>query len=62
MTMPLTKEAYVEQDGNTCPFCLSHNVQSGPVSPTFCRAEVSCEDCRKEWYDVYQLIGYESRT
>jgi len=58
----LSDEEYVAKGGGKCPNCGSNEVQAiGPVQADYtnCWGAVRCDDCGKEWRDVYTLIGYE---
>ena len=51
---------YVAHKGNVCPFCGSRNIESGQYESgdDWTTCTVTCNDCAKEWHDVYKLIGY----
>lgn len=60
----LTDEEYVAKSGYSCPFCGSDQITGDAWETTGQAAtqEVSCNDCNKAWYDVYELVGYEDAT
>jgi len=49
------------QDPSLCPFCNSDNVEAGYLETDGNSAwqRITCLDCRKEWNDLYDLVGYE---
>ena len=51
---------YLENDGTRCPFCGSKKIRaySPDVDGATVWISVDCEDCKKEWEDQYQLIGF----
>ena len=53
----LRKKEYIKSGGVNCLYCNSNNVTSGPMEVDFSGAsqECTCNDCLKEWYDVYKL-------
>ena len=58
----MTDEEYIKGDGNKCPFCGSEDITGGSIDVEGHSAvqEVSCNECNKEWHDIYQLIGYQA--
>lgn len=67
---PMSPEEYVAYGGIRCPFCMGvdldsqgvelyegggkRDVYQGGVSQ-----EVGCDVCGKEWFDSYELKGWE---
>lgn len=61
--MPLTNEQYLAKGGNQCPFCESMDIQSTgkpEFDSDYAARTVKCNDCKKEWNDIYRLTGYEA--
>ncbi len=53
---------YLEGGGVECPYC-GHTALSGgyvEVEGGEASQKVSCNECNREWYDVYTLTGIES--
>lgn len=42
-----------------CPYCKSMHITSGHFEPEGNYMPVSCEDCGREWKDIYELVGME---
>jgi hypothetical protein len=60
--MKLTSEQiknYLENGGNKCPYCGSENISGGHFETDSNEAwqPVSCDDCGREWSDLYRLVG-----
>ena len=55
----LTQKQYAKQGG--CPFCGSDQIQGAEINMEGleCWQEISCTDCGREWYDIYELKRYE---
>jgi hypothetical protein len=60
---PLTDKEYVGKGGLICPYCGSDQITGDEINVDAGHAtqEVSCEDCKKEWQDVYRLTGYSAK-
>lgn len=54
------KEAYLKNPGK-CPFCQSRDIDGGFVEIDGKSAwqKVSCNNCEKEWNDIYTLSDVE---
>lgn len=64
--MPTTAELqkkYLEQGGVRCPYCDSDNITGGSFDTEFGEVyqKIWCEECHKEWTDLYKLVGFEER-
>ncbi len=55
-----TNEQHIENGGDQCPHCNSKEIQGGCIYFDTGSAwqEVTCNDCGKEWQDLYTLTGY----
>ena len=55
------KAKYVENGGETCPFCGSIDIESDTLSVdgNVAYANVLCENCNEEWIDVFTLTGID---
>lgn len=55
------KEKYVQLEGQHCPYCDSGDLEYGSVdfSTPYCNQKVICEDCGKDWWDVYKFHTIE---
>lgn len=64
MSEPLTPEAYVRTHGSKCPACHSDQIVGHSVDfdMGYVMQRVGCEDCNAEWWDTYELTGYEDLT
>jgi formate dehydrogenase maturation protein FdhE len=63
--MPLTveqKQDYIVSGGNHCPYCASHNITALIFDGEDGGQPVRCEDCGKEWTDIYKLVDIEEET
>lgn len=60
----MTNEEYVKAGGCRCPFCGGTSLYGGftEVDEGGAWQPVFCEDCGKEWNDIYKLLGYEEVT
>jgi hypothetical protein len=57
---PLTPEIvrdYIDSQGTHCPFCNSSEIEAGKIEADAASAwsPVTCNDCGKEWRDVFFL-------
>jgi len=61
--MSMSNEDYVKNGGLVCPFCMSDKIVAVPGSEKFHQTEawqcVHCENCGRDWDEVYKLSGYE---
>jgi C4-type Zn-finger protein len=59
--MEFHKKAYLQSEGSICPYCSSKNItghQFGYEGMNIWQS-VICEECGKEWTDVYKLVDVE---
>lgn len=58
-----SNEEYVFVGGNSCPFCVSINIESTESPQCDSRGEltqmIECHDCGRAWTDIYALKGYK---
>lgn len=47
-----------------CPYCKSTTTYYAPIeiSGGYARQEVTCDDCKKEWAEIYKMIGIHDFT
>ena len=59
--MPIPDQLHVENEGDSCPFCLSDEIEGNStcVDRPYVHQEVRCLNCGAKWYDTYRLIGYD---
>ena len=58
-----TDTEYLASSGE-CPFCSSSEVEgvgSMDIEGDTASNEISCLDCEQSWYDIYKLVGFESK-
>ena len=50
---------YVKNGGGYCPFCESDNISFHEITPDdgICTQFVSCDDCGKDWDDIFKLVN-----
>lgn len=51
---------YLEGGGSLCPFCESNDIEGRDVLQAegeTASQRVICNDCDKQWYDIYTLTG-----
>lgn len=59
---PMPDDRYVACKGDSCPFCGA----SGPIGQSWntengvASQEMSCNECDREWVDIYNLGGYQA--
>jgi len=53
------KEDYILTGGNQCLYCGSHNITALIFDGEGSRQPVRCEDCHREWNDIYKLVDVE---
>lgn len=53
------KKAYVQSDGRYCPYCRSAELTMGKYDADegWITFAVTCDECGKEWRDLYVLKG-----
>lgn len=58
---PYTDAQYVAIGANVCPFCGSGNIRGDELEVDGTKAFQACwcNDCGKNWADLYKLVGYE---
>jgi len=63
-TPKLLSKQYVAEGGYRCPACGSDNIASGYIEADGATgyADVVCHDCKAEWVDVWELVGYDNLT
>ncbi len=64
-TRPLNDATYVQKQGMVCPFCGGHNLDvSSPVIQAGDTAVqgVCCNECGRQWDDIYVLSGYQKQS
>jgi len=56
----MTNDQYIK-NSNVCPYCKSKAVSAEEcnVNGTSVTVDVECNSCRKEWIDIYALMGYQ---
>ena len=62
----MTQEEYVSNGGLVCPYCWAGEEEEalhidGSFDYEARCVEVHCENCGEEWWERYQLIGYEPK-
>jgi formate dehydrogenase maturation protein FdhE len=56
----IKKLSYIHRGGNHCPYCGSENIESGVITfETEVSAPVGCNDCAKEWIDIYKICDVQ---
>jgi len=56
------KQAYIESDGDHCPYCKNRNIQAiEPLQADETR-QVECHDCGALWYDVMSVVDIIEAT
>lgn len=55
------KTKYLKKLGNECPFCGSDNITGGSFEADAGHAwqPIFCNECEKEWNDIYELVDVE---
>lgn len=55
------KRDYIRSAGSHCPHCKSQSITASHFESDVSSAwqPVRCDDCGKEWNDVYKLVGIE---
>jgi len=56
----ITEEEYVAENGAVCPWCLSGDLDWGPLEAEAQGAiqYVDCNACEKRWLDRHELKGF----
>ena len=57
------KRNYFKSKGLSCPFCNSKDLkaESPRLNEDGCEVDVNCEDCSKEWVELYTLTNIKSQ-
>jgi len=55
------KKEYLQGGGNHCPYCKSDNLSTGEKNfdDRYATVNVVCDDCAKEWTDIYTMTDVE---
>ena len=55
------ENAYMEKGGNECPHCGGTDISSCGFESddTYAWREVECENCGKEWKELFSMTGIE---
>ena len=57
MISDLERAEYLSWGGGRCPYCHSEDdIDYGEMVGNDTRMPVTCHHCRKEWYEVYELV------
>lgn len=58
--LPMSQRRYRRILGARCPFCNGTDCEGASVTTGEGGAsqEMGCNDCGKEWTDLYELTGY----
>jgi transposase-like protein len=56
------KQDYILGGGHHCPYCASHNITALIFEGEDSGQPVRCEDCGKEWTDIYKLVDIKEET
>ena len=62
-TKLMSDDEYVERGGNECPHCRSRDIttkDNGELDGSRYVVGVICQDCGREWEDIYRLIGWSA--
>jgi hypothetical protein len=61
MIRALDRSLYLQGGGNHCPFCESEQIEGGFIETDSGTSwqPVKCNDCKKEWKDIYKLVDVE---
>lgn len=59
---PMTREEFVENRGQKCPFCGSHSWDHGEadVEESGIYIHCDCHECNESWILIYKVSGYMS--
>lgn len=54
-------DRYVNEFPFFCPYCLKERIMAHGVEVEFNFAwqRISCEDCKRQWFDVFKLVDIE---
>lgn len=54
-------EKYIDDGGVRCPYCGSENITGSYPETDVGESwqDVECDDCGKEWTDLYRLVGVD---
>jgi len=57
------KKIYVNKKGLVCPYCNSKSLSvsrgADTMEPDLIDMDVMCDDCNKEWKEIYKLLTIE---
>ena len=55
------KKKYIANGGSKCPYCQSRNMSGAKLNTgsTNYWQLITCEECGKEWTDMYTLVDIE---
>jgi len=59
---PRKPKAKGRYDGTHCPYCNSSNIislEQVQMDGSFGTQTIECLDCKKRWYDILKLVGWE---
>jgi len=58
------KKEYIASDQSICPYCKSDDIEGGFVEIDTSGAwqPVSCNECMREWNDIYKLVDMEVKS
>jgi hypothetical protein len=62
MALTVEQQAQYLQDDNSCPWCLSGDLEGvGRIEFDGGAASqrITCGDCGKAWWDIYKLTGIQ---
>ena len=62
--IPYRKKKYIKSGGVRCPYCGSDNISGGhmEVDCTGAWQDVHCDDCGKDWQDIYKMVDMEEKS
>jgi Zn finger protein HypA/HybF involved in hydrogenase expression len=57
------RREYVKEKYGHCPYCGSDDIEGGfiEVNDNYCWQPITCNNCEKEWNDLYTLTGIEEQ-
>jgi len=61
--MALTEQQHAENEGGYCPFCNDNNIVGSElnIEGGVITQDVWCNECNKEWTDIFTLVGYQAK-
>ena len=59
----MTREEYMDEGGNVCPFCRSRNISGGDFQADcdYAWRDVECDDCDGVWVEDFKMVNYEAK-